>query len=480
MTADPRDDPRARDLMSADPSAVSSLARVLLEVAGQAQVTAAGLRGADHDASWTGPAADAFRQGLGKVPGDLDNVMRSYQEAADALNRYEGDLGVVKPAFASIASQLSNAEGQLAGARSQLSSAQSALSAAIAHAAAASPPPFSAGPVTAPLGRNLPLTSPYYTAVNGAAGAVINAQDEIAALSRRGFELLDEFDGARNAAKGTIASAGQMPPHRGFWDSVLHDVGNWMTDAGSFLVDVGKGIFDSVTGTLGAFEDFINHPSLASFAKLAGDVAVDASIVVLAAAAPEALGLVGAAEAAGEGAAEESIGFAARLASMGQPAQTVASAAGTASAADDLLQGHYADAGVALLFAHLPSGEDLAGALGVGEKSAEAAASTADGLKTYSFFTDHGFTPGEAFSLMSDGEVKSVLDGVTNIDDRAEVAAATQSATAAAAQAAKTAGRIGAPLAFSADSIKDKLQDKTKEGVAGILHPEPDPSCTCP
>jgi hypothetical protein len=480
MTGDPRADPRAHDLLTADPGVVNLLVIVFKDLARQAQVTADGLRGADGDATWSGAAADAFRNGLGKLPEDLGKVTSSYQEAADALNGYEGQLSQVKSAFQSIASQLESAHAQLGSAQSQLAGAQSALSTA-AKAAAATPSPLSAAPpLVAPLTGPIPMSSPLYTAVNGASGAVQNAQGEIATLSSQGFRLLDEFEAARNAAKGKVSSASHVPPHRSFWDHFLHDVGNWMSAAGHFLVDVGKGIFNSVTGTLGAFENFVNDPTLANFGKLASDVAIDASIVVLAAAAPEALGLLGAAELTAEGAVVEGgAGLAGTLASLAAPAETVYTGAQVAKAGADLLQGHYADFSVDAVFLGIPSGADAANAVGAGERAAEQAAGNAEALQTYKFFADHGFTPGEAMSLMSDGEVNTVLHGVTNLGDRAEVASATQSATQTAAQAAKTAARVGAPVAYATDSIKDKSQENMQAKVGDILHPPPATS-SCP
>lgn len=463
-------DQRAKDLLAADPSVVNGLVVMFREVAAQAQATADGLRGAAGDANWTGSAADAFRHGLGKLPDDLAKVTSSYQEAADGLNAFEGELSSLKPAFQSIVSQLQGAHSQLAGAQSQLQSAQSALSTAQAQAVAKS---FSS-PLT-PLAP-VPLNSPLHTAVNAASGAVSNAQGEIAALTSRGFRLLDEFEGARGSAQGRVSSASQVPPHRGFWDSVFHDVGNWLSDAGHFLVDVGKGIFNSVTGTWSAIENFANHPTWANFGKLAADVAVDASIVVLAAAAPEALGLVGA-EIGAEGATAEGVSLAARLAALGTNAETVATGATGAKAAADFMQGHYADGTIDLAFLAAPHGDNVVNAFGFGDRAAESAAGTAEDLSTFSWFTDRGLTAGEAMSLMSDGEVRSVLDNVNDVTSKAGVASATRSAVAAATKSARVAAGVGRPVAFALDSVKDKVQEGTQKAAEHLLHPE---TTTCP
>ena len=298
MSADPRNDPRADDLLSADPGVVSTLASTFRTVAMQAQGAADGLRGAQGDATWTGPAATAFRQGVGKLPGDLGKATSSYQEAGDALTVYEGELSSLQPAFRSVVSQLGSADAQLAGAQSNLSFAQSALGAAQAK--------LTQSAINHPLSplQSVPANSPLVSAVGTANAAVSNAQGNIDGLSARGFHILDEFDTARNAAKGKVDSASQVPPQPGFWDSLFHDVGNFLGGAVHFVEGIGAGIWNSVTGTVSAFENFVNHPSLATFGQLASDVTVDAGIVLLAATAPEALGLVGGAEVLAEGAAE--------------------------------------------------------------------------------------------------------------------------------------------------------------------------------
>jgi hypothetical protein len=247
MAGDPRNDPRAHDLLGADPGVVSSLVGMFRTVAMQAQSTADGLHGAASDATWTGSAASAFRQGVGQLPADLNKVTSSYQEAAGALAAYEGELSSLKPAFQSIVSQLGSANGALANAQSSLSSAQSELSTAQSKlTAAAVTHPLAANPLPA-----VPLSSPLHTAVNAASSAVGNAQGEISALSARGFSILDEFESARNAAKGRVSSASHIPPHRSFWDSVFHDIGNGLSAFGHFVAGIGVGIWNSVTGRLG-------------------------------------------------------------------------------------------------------------------------------------------------------------------------------------------------------------------------------------
>src|SRR5215472_5985997 len=103
---DPLSDPRAQQLLSADPAEVGALASRFRQVANQAEHSAGALRGAHGDGTWTGSAANAFRTQLGKLPGDLDKVQHSYGAVAQALDVYEGELGPLQSQFRSLAQQL--------------------------------------------------------------------------------------------------------------------------------------------------------------------------------------------------------------------------------------------------------------------------------------------------------------------------------------------------------------------------------------
>ncbi|HWF73829.1 MAG TPA: hypothetical protein VG186_10825 [Solirubrobacteraceae bacterium] len=474
MAGDPRNDPRAHDLLSADPGVVSGLAGMFRTVATQAQSTADGLRGADGDATWTGQAATAFRQGLGKLPGDLGKVTSSYQEAADAMNAYEGELSTLQHSFQGVAARLASADAHLASMQSSLTGAQNALNQAQAKLTTSA----MLGPLK-PL-PSVPANSPLIANVGAATSAVGNAQSDIAGLSAQGFRILDAFDSARNAAKGRVSSASHVPPHRSFWDSAWHDLGNWMSDAGHFLVSVGKGILDSVTGTVGAFENFVNHPTLANFGELAKDVAVDASIVVLAASAPEALGLIGAAEAAGSITAEEGAAIAARMATMGVRATTVAQAFTAAKAGTDFAQQHYVNGVIDVAAMAAPSGDKIASWLRVGDQQAENAAATAEALKNFQEMrVGMGLPPDLSLALMSEKGLDPVLQNINNLSDVGEIQRVTNQAVATAASKAHIAAAVGAPVAFSIDGVKDKAAELAQAKAAQMLHAEQSAS-TCP
>lgn len=472
MSGDLRDDPRATDLLAADPGTVNGLAVTFQTVARKAQSTAEGLRGAAFDACWEGSAAEAFRRGVGKLPGDLDKVTASYQEAADALNAYESELNDVQPKFEGILRQLHGAHSSLFSAQLQQSGAQSALNEATIKAAAS--------------GTSVLPGSALQTAVDAQDSKIQNANGDIQSLTSQGLQLLDEFDSARSSAQGKVSSASHVPPHPSFWDSLFHDLGNWMLDGGKFLLNVVKGIGSSVWNTIPALEKFIQDPTLANLGDLAKDVAVDASIVVLLAAAPEMFGVIGAADAAAdaaaEGGAEEGASLLSRVggavAKAGSPAADVAADASAVKADTDLFQGHFADFFVDSVFAGLPDGDDVADAAGVGDAAAEDAKATAGALQTFKEgVIDRGLAPGQQLAFMTDDGVDIVLHNIDDITDPAQIVAATSNAAAEAASKVHIAAAVGRPVAFAADSLKDKAGDTTSDKLNDVLHPK---ASTCP
>src|SRR5579859_4210354 len=138
---DPLSDPRATRLLTAEPGEVAALAGAFRRVASEAANAAAGLRGADADATWTGGAADAFRDQLGKLPGDLARVEHSYGEVAGALDTYEPELASLRGQFQRLVSEIESARSSLAGAQSTLTSASGQLSAATSAPKATSTTP---------------------------------------------------------------------------------------------------------------------------------------------------------------------------------------------------------------------------------------------------------------------------------------------------------------------------------------------------
>jgi cell wall-associated NlpC family hydrolase len=152
--ADPLADPRARDLLAADPDEAARLAALFRTAASESQSTGAGLGAAQHDTVWTGTAARTFRTAIGRLPAQLDSVRAGFEALASALIAYEDELVSIKPAFASVAAEL--------------------------------------------------------IALRGHAGA--GAEEELAGLDRRAFALLDEFDNARGGCQAAIRAARSGTP----------------------------------------------------------------------------------------------------------------------------------------------------------------------------------------------------------------------------------------------------------------------------
>lgn len=393
--SDPLSDPRAADLLSADPGEVWMLASTFQRVASEAAATAAGLRGAQHDATWTGPAATAFRAKLGKLPGDLDKVERSYQDVASALTGYESELATIKPAFQRLATQLEGARSGLAGAQGTLSGAERSLTSATnaPHATAHSPAVQNA-----------------HSAVTAANQAVTRLQGEVSGLENQGMDLLNRFDTARNACHHQVQTACSIPPHESWLDSALHDVGNFLSGAGHFFASVGKGIYDGVTGLPGAIVAFAEHRTWKNFEKLASDVAITAGVVLLATGVGElALG----ADAA-EGAA------ATALDAVNGAAGTVAKTASLAGAygdglqaEQDALEGKNSEALSQLAAGGLSAAVALTPELGdalPGSVTADTAEEAAKVVKGYAGTVGGGASPYATLYNMSDEDAATVVD----------------------------------------------------------------------
>lgn len=176
---DPLADPRAHDLLSAQPGDVGALASLFRSAAGEARRTAGGLWAVQHDARWAGKAANSFRRSIGRLPAELDAVRIGWGGVGAALDTYEPELARLKSAFQATVSELSDARARLGGART-----------AVGLAWSADRPPGGAE-----LGAG------------DADGALIALERTIQGLSTRAFDLLDEFANVRDACRRGIAAA---------------------------------------------------------------------------------------------------------------------------------------------------------------------------------------------------------------------------------------------------------------------------------
>lgn len=502
---DPLTDPRAQQLLSAQTGEISALAGSFHRVASQAQTSAAALRGAHGDATWTGTAADAFRAQVGKLPGDLDKVQQSYGEVATALDSYGGQLEPIQTQFRSLATQLQDAQ-------SSLSSAQGTLSGAKTNLSTATSAPH-AKPTT-------PAVVNAHTALASATGAVSRLQGEVSGLQGQGFRLLDEFETIRGHAQSTVSSAAGIAPSESWLAGALSAVGN-------FLAGVGKGIVDDIANIPDAVANVWEHPGdPAAWGELVKDVAVAASIVAMAAApfaAPELLEADAAADAAGTVAADAAGDAAGDVAgdaagdaagggtagagdnAAGEPSalrvgarqasnwgNRVATGAGAAQVGTDGAQGNWKRALLDSAFIVAPNlggmpgsfdaikgpGDLVSNWLGVGDKAADEAAETANawsntskGLADYQQFREWGINATTSQHMAFENGVPEIYKGV-NLDNQAAVAASRDSAFQAANDAAAKAMHVGRPLAGAVDKviaepIQDKISDKLAPSPAG-------------
>jgi hypothetical protein len=468
--------PGAAGLVAADPGEVGLLASLFGTVATQATHSHGGLLGAQGDATWTGAAADAFRTKVGKLPGDLSNVARSYGDVAHSLNAYESELGPLQTQFISVLSQIDGLQGSLAGAQGQLSSAQSSLTSATKAPGAK---PTSSAVVQA------------HGAVQAAGGAVARLQGEIAGLERRGQQLLDEFNTARSRAMSAVSHAAGYAPQESWWSSAMHSVGNFFAGV---AVGIGKSVWGLVSGK--AIIDFAEHPSWSTFGTLLKDVAVTASLVALLVvpfAAPELLeadGALLAGEEVADDAAGDALGDVARgVNTWGNRVATVATGG---QAVGDGASGHWGAAALDVAFMAAPNviggvpkslgdirgfGDDAANWDHVGDSQAEAAA---DGVKSlneadeslsfYRFLRGFDISPGLAQKVaFTDGLPEGLKD--VNLDDGSAIKSAAASANSTYSAAAAKSLYIGKPLAYGVESL---VVDPTHDAINHHYHLVPD------
>lgn len=457
-------DPRVQALLSADPFEVSSLAGAFHTVATQAQTSAAALRGANGDGTWTGAAAAAFRTQLGKLPGNLDQVQRSYGETATALDSYSSQLGPLQTSMRSILQQWQTATSNLQTASGTLTTARSNLT-TVTSAPKATP--------------TTPAVVTAHNALQNASGAVGRLTDDVSGLVGQANRVLDEFDTARGHARSTISGAVGVAPSQSWWDSVMHAVGN-------FMVGLAEGIGKSVWNII-SFKDviaFIDDPSWKTFGQFVKDLAVTASIVAMVAApfaAPELaeVDVIGDAadveegvEDVGEGAVEGSragtfargvntwAGRSAKLLNAGQ--------VGT-----DGAQGHWGAAGVDAAFLIAPNiksglgaapglvgkfdaiqgfGDRVANALPFGDAAAEASEDLAKSGAQLRLYASWGIDPDVAAKLAFEDGLPGALQGVDAADPEA-LRSAVMGMRNSAYQAAQNAYRYGQPAAFAFDSV---------------------------
>jgi cell wall-associated NlpC family hydrolase len=189
---DPLLDPRAEDLRLAQPDQIDAMRRQYDTAAGNAQYIARGLRAADRNPTWNGKSAEQFHDTIGHFPHQLDLVTNSYWEVADALQVYG-------PLVADYQAQFTAALGPdykaIAGQLNRALAAQTQDAQTLAR-----------------------LTVPGSTATElqirraradfqQDVRVVTSLESEVSVHSRRAFDVLDDFQAARDRAAHKIALA---------------------------------------------------------------------------------------------------------------------------------------------------------------------------------------------------------------------------------------------------------------------------------
>lgn len=443
---DPLSDPRAQHLLAADTGEIASLASAFHQVAHQAQTAAAGLRGAQSDAHWTGAAADAFRSQVGKLPGDLDKVQHSYGEVATALDSYESQLGPIQTQFRSLATQLQDAQSQLGSAQSQASQAKTNLSTATSapHATASTPAVVNA-----------------HTALQTATGTVGRLQDQVSGLQGRGYHLLDEFDTVRGHARSTVSAAAGIAPSQSWLSGALHSIGNFMGGVGHFFAGIGEDVWHAAKSLPSDVAHVIEHPTnLHDWSQLgkdaatvAGAVAVVAAVVICPA---DAIGL----EAVAAG-AETVEGAAGAVATYATVEKTAADTGLVAEGKGSLSE----------------VGSDVVGLAIDGFKPGESGAETevdhlgakSGALDSYAAARAGGATPRQAYSDLSDEQRRVLTKSANKLADPGRLSYMRSSTTEKLAGAEQHLHLVKA-----GNEVGHTIADHGKDRIKEQLFPEPD------
>jgi uncharacterized protein YukE len=480
-------DPRAQDLLNTSPEEIDRLAGFFQKVSSQANTSSSALRGAHGDLNWTGNAADAFRQQLGKLPSDLDTIDSSYAKAAAAVRTYASQVAPVKSRFQTLYNELSSEQSSLGTAQARASSAQTAYSQA-AGAKGAKPTD------SAVTGAHTTLTT--------AQGALTTLQNEMGTQNTTALHLLDEFDTLRGACRSAVQdAAGQAPQHH---SSLFGSIAHFVDNVGHFVGGVAKNIGESFKNVFDGHDiiDFVEHPSWKTFGRLAGDVATVAGVIALVAApfaAPELLeadaavdgaegAAAGSADAAGEGAADGAAGAAGaaggdgagegaetvgRVQRFREGARTTNEVAGNVAKQSNAFnigaevgQGHYKDAGIDTAFTALGAGDRFVNKLGVGDDAAEEDKTAFTKTTDYQTLRTKGYSDPLAKQVaFGDGEIpESLKNGMPTPE---QITTTLEEQAGEYNKATSRALHIGQPLAGIVDSLGvDPVKDKIKDALS--------------
>ncbi len=192
---DPLSDPRAFDLLSAEPDELVALVAAFRTAAEESHQTAVGLTAARDDGTWTGRAANAFRRAIGRLPVELGKVRAGFSAVADALHVYDTELTRIKGEFVQIVGSLTDAQNRLGPAQTNATSATDTLKTTVHQH-----------------GVKLPALTAAELSVARADGAVGDLHRQIHGLRGRAFALLEEFESVRETCRSSIHAARSTAP----------------------------------------------------------------------------------------------------------------------------------------------------------------------------------------------------------------------------------------------------------------------------
>jgi hypothetical protein len=242
-----------------DPDVVRGIAAQLRDLADDAGIQNRLLQSvaSDSEAVWVGPAADRFRPRIGKLPGQLDKLIASYGDAADALDAYWPALRGAQDLAVEALRKAQAAQAAIGQARSELSQADSAAgNARTSYNQASQALSGATNASSAQTAQVASLQASYQAAqsqVSAATGALGAAQGQLAAA----HALKDQAVGAASTAAHRAASsleaasaAGIQNPHSSWLSSAVGAVEGAIGDVGHQVADFASGLYDGVEGPL--------------------------------------------------------------------------------------------------------------------------------------------------------------------------------------------------------------------------------------
>ncbi|HUA46309.1 MAG TPA: hypothetical protein VMA77_13850 [Solirubrobacteraceae bacterium] len=391
-------------LLGSSPAAFAALEEQLISTAHLAGITAAGLSDAKA-ADWQGQAADQYRHTLGELPQDLHQVNRSYTAALGALCTFADTSLELKAKYVAF-------QDQLAGLKQTWAAA---------------------------------LDTTYPDAVTGWA-TIHRLQGELSDVCTSGIRTLQASVDAGYELGGRIRPLAAAAPHESNLTRALAPI-RWIEDAA-------KDLWHGVTGTGSAIAAFADNPSWSTLGDMTEDLSIDASVIVLAAAAPEALAGLGLIDAGADSsilAVSSGIRAGATGVEIGEDGIGVVSSIG---------EGQY---GAAIIDGAL-WGIGLKGDLGGDEL--DEALQDASVVDTYQAYLGTGMNSKEALEALGDEDAKELQKLVPDYTDSKTVAEAAKDANQELAQARKVTGLVDEPKDFIKDHF---LTDPATKAVAQFL-----------